>query len=116
MNPYYLPPAYYRNQEDTRFFPFFPFVAGLATGGLLALPFLYNRPFYPPVYPAYPGYPGFGMYGGVMPGAFPYGGAIPGGLPYGGAIPGAVPYGGAIQGAVSYAPPINVASQQYIVQ
>ncbi|WML49425.1 hypothetical protein RCG23_05250 [Neobacillus sp. PS3-34] len=46
MNHYYMQPGYYRNQPDTRFFPFLPFVAGLATGGLLAVPFIYgNTPF-----------------------------------------------------------------------
>lgn len=81
MNHYYMQPGYYRNQHDTRFFPFLPFVAGLATGGLLAVPFIYgNRPFYPPPYPAFPAYPPFyspyGMYGGM------YGGMPGAGLPY----------------------------------
>ncbi|MDP4162323.1 MAG: penicillin-binding protein [Bacillota bacterium] len=80
MNSYYMPQAMYRNPQDTRFFPFLPFVAGLATGGLLTIPFLYaGRPYYPPPYPMYPPYPpayppygGYGGYGGMPGGGVPY--------------------------------------------
>ena len=59
-------------QSDERFFPFLPFVAGLAIGPLLLAPFFLNRPYfppygpipygpapYPPMYPAYAAMPPF---------------------------------------------------------
>ncbi len=56
--------------EDERFFPFIPFLGGLAIGGLLfnrpPYPYPYPAPYpmpYPPqAYPAYPAGAGFGGY------------------------------------------------------
>jgi len=50
-------PAMGPPSEDERFFPFIPFVAGLAIGPLLLAPFLFNRPYYPPYGPAPYPYP-----------------------------------------------------------
>lgn len=66
MNPY-MNSHLYRNQKDTRFFPFLPFVVG-GLAGLAVAPFFY-RPYYPPFayqpyYPA-PYYPPTPYYGGA---------------------------------------------------
>ncbi len=68
-------PSYFAEQphgEDERFFPFIPFLGGLAIGGLL-----FNRPPYPYPYPApypvpypsqaYPAYPAGAGFGGGYP-------------------------------------------------
>lgn len=45
-------PAMGPSYEDERFFPFIPFVAGLAIGPLLLAPFLLNKPCCPPYGPS----------------------------------------------------------------
>ena len=67
--PQLVYPTFHRSQQDTRFFPFFPFVLG-GLAGLAVAPFFY-RPYYPPypypqVYPApYPAAYGPYYYGGL---------------------------------------------------
>lgn len=59
----------FRNQQDSRFFPFFPFVLG-GLAGLAAAPLFYRPPYYYPPYPApypmpYPAYQPYGSYYGT---------------------------------------------------
>nr|WP_170008672.1 hypothetical protein [Bacillus fonticola] len=53
----YIPYRTTHPRNNERYFPFLPFVTGLALGPLLVSPWLYGGGYYrPPYYPPYPYY------------------------------------------------------------